>query len=102
MNENANRYDSGDLWYSALSIQGKSTAMATHNDQTGNSFPRSTGFAIAATGFFISTAATLGSAMGHPYANSQIGMGVLLFAFGTAMIALAFRERRRERETSDI
>lgn len=78
------------------------STMATENNHASKPFPRSTGCVIAATGFFMSTAATLGSAMGgHPYAHLQIGMGVVLFAFGAAMVALAFRERKRERDTFD-
>jgi len=74
--------------------------MATENDHASRAFSRSTGCVIAATGFFMATAATLGSALGgHPNARLQIGMGVVLFAFGIAMVVLAFRERKRERGT---
>jgi hypothetical protein len=73
--------------------------MAAQKDQTRTTFPRSMGYAIAATGLFASIAATLGSATrGHPYAGLLLGMDAVVFAIGTVMVVLAFRERKRERE----
>lgn len=74
--------------------------MATQNDHAKKAFPSSTGCTIAATGLFTSSAAAFGSALGdHPYIHLLIVISVVLFAFGTAMVVTAFRERKRERDT---
>jgi fatty acid desaturase len=74
--------------------------MATPKNRPANLMPRSTGYVISAAGLFMSIAATTAAAAaGHSYAGVLIGVDVLLFTMGVMMVALAFHEHKRERQT---